>query len=132
MPVNSWTMALKLEVSVVSTVVGARLDALDRFFGLRTTWARLFCSGAACCLGVFVALVFSCTDEGIDTDGVVVAKEPCCCWFEPKRDWIEDAETMLGLISDKFGLDLRAVDQDISRLRRDESGFCGGREMGSK
>lgn len=28
-------MALKLLVSVVNTVVGALLDALDRFFGLR-------------------------------------------------------------------------------------------------
>lgn len=28
-------MALKLLVSVVNTVVGARRDALDRFFGLR-------------------------------------------------------------------------------------------------
>lgn len=34
-PVNSCTMALKLVVSVVSTVVGARLDARDLFFGLR-------------------------------------------------------------------------------------------------
>lgn len=30
-------MARKLVVSVVSTVVGARLEALDRFFGFRTT-----------------------------------------------------------------------------------------------
>lgn len=37
MPVNSCTMALKLLVSVVSTVVGARRDALDLFFGFRTT-----------------------------------------------------------------------------------------------
>lgn len=35
-PVNSWTMALKLVVSVVSTVVGARREALDLFFGFRT------------------------------------------------------------------------------------------------
>lgn len=31
MPVNSWTMARKLEVSVVRTVVGARRDARERF-----------------------------------------------------------------------------------------------------
>lgn len=30
-------MALKFVVSVVNTVVGARLDALDLFFGFRTT-----------------------------------------------------------------------------------------------
>jgi hypothetical protein len=30
-PVNSWTMARKLEVSVVSTVVGGRRDARGRF-----------------------------------------------------------------------------------------------------
>lgn len=35
-PVNSWTMARKLEVSVVRTVVGARLEARVRFLGLRT------------------------------------------------------------------------------------------------
>lgn len=37
-PVNSWTIARKLVVSVVSTVVGARRDALGLFLGLRTTW----------------------------------------------------------------------------------------------
>lgn len=35
MPVNSCTMARKLEVSVVRTVVGARREALDRFLGFR-------------------------------------------------------------------------------------------------
>ena len=35
MPVNSCTMALKFDVSVVRTVVGALLEALDLFFGLR-------------------------------------------------------------------------------------------------
>lgn len=35
MPVNSWTMARKLDVSVVSTVVGARREALERFFVFR-------------------------------------------------------------------------------------------------
>ena len=34
-PVNSWTIALKLEVSVVRTVVGALLEARVRFLGLR-------------------------------------------------------------------------------------------------
>lgn len=34
-PVNSWTMARKLVVSVVSTVVGALRDALDLFFWFR-------------------------------------------------------------------------------------------------
>lgn len=43
MPVNSCTMARKLDVSVVSTVVGARLDALDRFRELR-------CGGPAAAL----------------------------------------------------------------------------------
>lgn len=32
-PVNSWTMARKLVVSVVRTVVGARREARDLFFG---------------------------------------------------------------------------------------------------
>lgn len=35
MPVNSWTMARKLDVSVVSTVVGARREARERFLELR-------------------------------------------------------------------------------------------------
>lgn len=35
-PVNSCTMARKLVVSVVKTVVGARLEALDLFLGFRT------------------------------------------------------------------------------------------------
>lgn len=34
---NSCTIARKLDVSVVSTVVGARLEALVRFLELRTT-----------------------------------------------------------------------------------------------
>lgn len=34
-PVNSCTMARKLEVSVARTVVGALREARDRFFGLR-------------------------------------------------------------------------------------------------
>jgi hypothetical protein len=34
-PVNSCTMARKFDVSVVNTVVGGRLDALDLFFGPR-------------------------------------------------------------------------------------------------
>jgi len=36
-PVNSWTMARKLFVSVVKTVVGARREALDRFLGFRAS-----------------------------------------------------------------------------------------------
>lgn len=38
-PVNSWTMARKLVVSVVNTVVGARREALGLFFELRATLA---------------------------------------------------------------------------------------------
>lgn len=34
-PVNSWTIALKFDVSVVRTVVGARLEALVRFLEFR-------------------------------------------------------------------------------------------------
>lgn len=48
MPVNSWTMALKFEVSVVRTVVGARRDALLLFFGFRVeddAAAGLLCVG---------------------------------------------------------------------------------------
>ena len=40
-PVNSWTMALKFEVSVVRIVVGARLDALDLFLGFLVTCVSL-------------------------------------------------------------------------------------------
>lgn len=44
-PVNSWTMARKLEVSVVSTVVGARREARDRFLEFRGGGAA---GGSAC------------------------------------------------------------------------------------
>lgn len=49
-PVNSCTMALKFVVSVVNTVVGALLEALDLFFALRTTPVVLL-------LFIFVVLV---------------------------------------------------------------------------
>lgn len=39
-PVNSCTIALKLEVSVVRTVVGALLEARVRFFGFFIVWFR--------------------------------------------------------------------------------------------
>lgn len=45
-PVNSWTMARKLEVSVVRTVVGARLEARVRFLGLRREGLLLVKLGA--------------------------------------------------------------------------------------
>ena len=52
MPVNSWTMARKLEVSVVSTVVGARREALERFFELlgaaAAAAAPMGCSSCGC------------------------------------------------------------------------------------
>lgn len=93
-------MALKLVVSVVSTVVGARLEALDRFFGLRTTWAGLLWSDAG--LGVFVALalvlvlLFSATPGFMDIagDGLVVVVVVA---NEPKKDGIfEEDEIMSG------------------------------------
>lgn len=47
-PVNSWTMARKLEVSVVRTVVGARREALDLFRGFRgAAWLEFGGAGAA-------------------------------------------------------------------------------------
>lgn len=48
MPVNSCTMARKLDVSVVSTVVGARREALERFFELRDPAAAV-AVGTGCC-----------------------------------------------------------------------------------
>lgn len=44
LPVNSWTMALKLDVSVVKTVVGARLETRDLFFGFRVVARPFFLS----------------------------------------------------------------------------------------
>lgn len=121
MPVNSWTMALKLVVSVVSTVVGARLDALDLFFGLRATcvWT--------CSAGVFAneevetppppppprgggcgaATIFSVPWRGNETGWVWGVKNGLIWWVE--FDW--------------------DLDQPMSRLRSGFGfGFCCERE----
>lgn len=49
MPVNSWTMARKLEVSVVRTVVGARREARERFLELRGGAAMDVELSGGCC-----------------------------------------------------------------------------------
>nr|CAB3456926.1 unnamed protein product [Digitaria exilis] len=107
MPVNSCTMARKLEVSVVSTVVGARRDARVRF---REPLGGGCCAGAAAgapipaasCPCVVAATAAStpcgraaaasvCATRGEDTPDVP-ANDPdapdhtpacccCCCWW---------------------------------------------------
>lgn len=66
-PVNCCTMARKLEVSVARTVVGARLEALDRFLEpLGAAVERSACTGG-------------CTDEGLvdtDADDLVAVMAP--------------------------------------------------------
>lgn len=62
MPVNSWTIARKLEVSVVRTVVGARRDALVRFFELRIT--LLFSEGKCNFIAITGAPVLLLVDFG--------------------------------------------------------------------
>lgn len=122
-PVNSWTMARKLVVSVVSTVVGARREALERFLGLRTTlvWSveaegggRAAFSGAG--------------GNGID------GKVARLCPWAPEKDGVEEDEASIPPISVQLGSDLRVLDQAISRFSR-EFGFCswvGDRDKGSK
>lgn len=61
-PVNSCTMARKFDVSVVSTVVGGRLDALDLFFGPR---AGALLAGA---IGRFSDATGGCTDAADVTE----------------------------------------------------------------
>lgn len=68
MPVNSCTMARKLEVSVVRTVVGARREALDRFLETREGG-----SGWSGCTGVvededdgFIKPVMSVVEFGLN------------------------------------------------------------------
>lgn len=59
-PVNSCTMARKFDVSVVNTVVGGRLDALDLFFGPRV---GALLAGA---IGRFSDATGGCTDAAAD------------------------------------------------------------------
>lgn len=83
-PVNCCTIARKLEVSVLRTVVGARLDALDLFLGPRGAAAeRSPCTGG-------------CTDEGLaeaDADAeeraAVMAPRVVQVEYEDSKDgWI--------------------------------------------
>lgn len=71
-PVNSWTMARKLEVSVVRTVVGARLEARFRFLGLRTE---------ALLLAVAVAVLLLLVLLGTTSLRSVVRVKPRGAWW---------------------------------------------------
>lgn len=130
MPVNSWTMARKLAVSVVRTVVGARREALDRFFGLRTgtwwwvwfwiwTWSLLFVANDDEARGgvAVIVTVFSATGGkwtvGDDDE-------------EPKKGWTDGGDGKMGLlIWVQLESDRRVLDHTgtVSRIEgRDDKG----------
>lgn len=110
-------MARKLVVSVVRTVVGARLEALDLFFGLRTI---------ALLLGwPFVAETELCFELsgpwGTCNNGKVALL--CVCWLV-NNCWVvgADEKAMNPLRSVQLVSDLWFFDQITSRLRT-EPGF---------
>lgn len=126
-PVNSWTMALKLVVSVVNTVVGARLDALDLFFGFRTPLLLLPWSlGAEPETETEPREAFSGAGEIC-----IVGKLPGALLCPPnwlvKKGWlwVDDGGVIKPPRSVWFGSDLSVLDQTISRFRR-EFGFVSG------
>lgn len=124
---NSWTMARKLVVSVVSTVVGARREALDLFLGLRTTlvWSAETEAGPRA--------AFS-EAGGNGTDGNELGKLARIWPWAPEKVGLDDDEASIPPISVQLGSDLMVLDQTMSRLSR-EFGFCswvGDRDKGSK
>lgn len=126
-PVNSWTMARKLVVSVVSTVVGARREALDRFLGLRATLVWSFEAEA-------VARAAFSGAGGNGIDGNELGKVARICPWAPEKGGVDDDEASIPPISVQLGSDLRVLDQTMSRFSR-EFGFCswvGDRDKGSK
>eukprot|EP00252_Welwitschia_mirabilis_P026149 TRINITY_DN843_c0_g1_i2.p2 TRINITY_DN843_c0_g1~~TRINITY_DN843_c0_g1_i2.p2 ORF type:complete len:253 (-),score=-34.51 TRINITY_DN843_c0_g1_i2:397-1155(-) len=81
MPVNSWTIARKLVVSVVKTVVGARREARERFLPTRSVGASLDAEDGGPCPG-------GCGTGGLPTAAAAAATESknvlllwCCLAF---------------------------------------------------
>lgn len=126
MPVNSWTMARKFVVSVVSTVVGARLEALDLFFGFRTTLVLvLFCSNPP------RGEAFSGARVVGKAETAALTAPPPRVWLWPAPSWVNrkpwlllllpllcgEGEDEAGIKAARSGWDLATVFHTMSRLR---------------
>lgn len=106
-------------VSVVKTVVGARLEALDLFFGLRTILL------GAWSLVPETELLLLLPLSGFCKEGKVALLCAAWLWLLGSNCWDVgdgDDEAMNAPRSLQFGSDLRFFDQTPSRLRS-EFGF---------
>lgn len=108
-PVNSCTMARKLDVSVVRTVVGALREARVRFLGLRTP------------------TLLRCDEDG---DGADVRGLCSCPDDDGMNDWLcircgDGEEVIRPAVVGELVEDVKLLDKTMSRFSR-EFGVAGG------